>query len=140
WDGLEDGRPQTWVGTGTLFRVRDRSFLVTAAHNVEGDQPERRIVFSDGSTTELHGVLARIDRVDGRKADVAVALLLPEVASELERRGRQFLSEHNLPSRHDVVGPARLFAGFPATEFNPRKPLPKVFNLAERAAPDGLVE
>jgi len=81
------------MGTGTLFRVADKSFLVTASHVVDtAEEQGLELAICDLAPTSpsipLHG------RIQGHKSyDVAVWELPPDVVNAI--RNRTFLTVHH---------------------------------------------
>jgi len=103
------------IGTGTLFRIANRLFLVSAAHILDEFTPDRW-AFPTGPHTGTIMTFGQAEffRPNDESADVCIAELKdPNVIAVLERSGWRILSLHNvwLP---DYSADRVYLSGFPS--------------------------
>jgi hypothetical protein len=94
------------VGTGTLFRIADRHFIITARHIFDKYAPEKiRYPARRDYATSLATIgLARVVKPDTEAFDVAVIELLEEAAKDRLSAGWEFLTLDNVaPASTDGV-------------------------------------
>jgi hypothetical protein len=87
------GGPPRQHGTGTLFRIADRSFLVTASHvwnsPIKKDDLDYYVLTADNPASEVHLGGSNLHELRDPQ-DVAVIEMSPEVVADLA--DRRFLS------------------------------------------------
>jgi hypothetical protein len=115
-------RPQL-IGSSVLFRVKEQSFLVTAAHVLDFNKESTIHIGGPTELVELTGNSYRVrPPPSGREADVLDFGFVDISNTPTERWSRyRFLTPHDLdvddvPARHALYG----FVGFPETRNRPQ--------------------
>jgi hypothetical protein len=113
---LYDGEEFDQIGTGTLFTLDDRLFLVTAAHLFDGADPANFSI-PNPTTTKLHTLGPyHLFRPKDDAVDIAVLELLDKDTIEHARAGWRSLTLENIgiPSRDGLFA----LCGYPPSAPN----------------------
>jgi hypothetical protein len=111
---VENNDGETECATGTLLKIRDRHFIITAQHVFDNVDRETFRMLPSGKTTDEipMGEYTLVTPKDRPDIDVAAIELSARTVTSLIARGSLFCSEHKV----DLRGPAEptYIIGFPA--------------------------